>query len=121
MERKIYKLTAKQIKKAQALSIEIPSDEEIKTQWARSHHGKTAGWGMQKALLITQSYAGDVEYQRGLWQGRVDAARGLGYSEERSEKAYNLGYYRGYDNYESDRYGWDAATRENFDKNYVED
>lgn len=56
----------------------------------------------------------------GLWQGRVDAARGLDYSEERSENTFNLGYYRGYTEYESNRRGWDAATRQAFDSKYVE-
>jgi hypothetical protein len=36
------------------------------------------------------------EYSQGCWQGKLDRASGLEYSEERNENVYNLGYYRGY-------------------------
>lgn len=60
-----------------------------------------------------------VEYQQGLGQGRVDKANGLIYSEERNENAYNLGYYRGYTEYESNRRGWDSKTKSAFDEKYL--
>jgi len=119
MERKIYELTEKQIAKAIAVRFELPSDEEIKTRWSKQHHGKTTGWGMMKRDLANAQLKGDTEYQRGIWQGRVDKARELDYSEERNEKSYNLGYYRGYTDYESNRNGWDQPTRDQFDQNYA--
>lgn len=123
MERKIYQLTAKQIEKheqsIQSAPVAMPADEEFKATWKRQHHGKVTGWGMGKAAWIVNNMKFDAEYTRGLWQGRVDKANGLDYSEERSEKNYNLGYYRGYTEYESNRKGWDKGTREQFDGNYV--
>lgn len=120
MERKLYTLTEKQIEKAAARpAAEMPSDDEFKAMWKKEHHGKVAGWGMGKAKWIVSNMKHDAEYVRGLWQGAVDAANGLDYSEERSENVYNLGYYRGYTEYQSNRRGWDAATRNNFDAQYV--
>lgn len=124
MERKTYQLTEKQMKKvayadyAEAAA-SIPSDDEIKDMWKKAHHGKVTGWGMKKATLIENAMTATADYQRGLWQGRVDKANGLPYSEERNENLYNLGYYRGYDEYESNRRGWDAGTRDWFDQNWV--
>lgn len=97
----------------------MPSDAEFKADWARRHGGKTAGWGMAKKTWITSQMTATREYQMGLWQGRVDAARGIEYSEERNENTYNLGYYRGYTEYESNRRGWDQATRAAFDARYL--
>lgn len=97
----------------------MPSDDEIKASWAKSHNGKTNGWGMKKRDLKLSIMTGSYDYQLGIWQGRVDAANGLDYSEERNENTYNLGYHRGYTDYNSDRKGWDAATRQRFDAQYV--
>ena len=119
MERKVYELTEKQIKKAQDCRFEMPSDDEIKAIWTKQHHGKVTGWGMKKAELTRQQLKGDTEYQRGIWQGRVDRANGLEYSEERTSSSYNMGYHVGYTGYESDRHGWDENTRRNFDEKYV--
>lgn len=122
MARKMYEPTEKQSEKwASYTPTEMPSDEQFKTQWAKSHHGKTTGWGMAKKQWIISSHTSSPDYQRGLWQGRVDAARGLDYSEERSEAAYNQGYHQGYTGYESNRNGWDAATRQRFDEKYLSD
>lgn len=119
MDRKLYEPTAKQEEKWAGLQLsELPTDEEFKTLWAKRHHGKVAGWGMGKRQWIISNLSSSRDYQMGLWQGRVDAARGLGYSEERNENTYNLGYYRGYTEYESNRNGWDAATRQRFDEKY---
>lgn len=117
MDRKMYQLTEQQLRKC--ASVEQPSDEWFREKWERSHHGKVTGWGMGKRNWIVSQMARTAEYQRGLWQGRVDRARGLDYSEERIDSAYNLGYYRGYIEYESNRRGWDASTREQFDAQYV--
>jgi hypothetical protein len=120
MERKLYEPTEKQIEKWNKFSIpEMPTDEEFKARWAKAHHGKTAGWGMGKRQWIVSNMTQSREYQMGLWQGRVDKARGLEYAEERNENTYNLGYYRGYTEYESNRRGWDQATRDAFDQKYV--
>ena len=120
MERKMYEPTRGNLKKwARFQSIEMPTDDEFKARWAKSHHGKTNGWGMMKRDFILKNMTRSREYQTGLWQGRVDKARGLEYSEERNESAYNLGYHRGYTEYKSNRRGWDRATRERFDEKYV--
>ena len=120
MERKLYRPTEKQEQKWSNLKLaEMPSDEEFKTRWARAHHGVERGWGMGKRNWILSNMTQSREYQMGIWQGRVDAARGLGYSEERNENTYNLGYHRGYTDYESNRRGWDTQTRQKFDEEYV--
>ena len=130
MERKMYQLTESQKKRfankptQEEIDIRVAQirageyDEELKADWKRRHHGKVTGWGLGKAQLIIDLLQGTIEYQRGLWQGRVDCARGLPYSEERLESSYNLGYYRGYDEYKSNRRGWDKATRARFDAQY---
>ncbi len=121
MERKLYEPTEKQEQKWTGLQLaELPTDEEFKALWTKRHHGKKAGWGMGKRQWIISNLSNSREYQMGLWQGRVDAARGLGFSEERNENTYNLGYYRGYTEYQSNRNGWDAATRQRFDEKYME-
>jgi len=120
MDRKMYQPTEKQSNKwAEWTPSLLPTDEEFKAMWKKSHNGKVAGWGMKKRDWILGSMTSSPEYQMGIWQGRVDKARGLEYSEERNENTYNLGYYRGYTEYESDRRGWDAATRADFDAKYV--
>lgn len=120
MSRKLYTLTEKQLQKAaEAPVYEMPSDDEFKAQWKHAHHGKLTGWGMGKAEWIKRQMKNSPEYVRGLWQGMVDKANGLDYSEERNENVYNLGYYRGYTEYESNRRGWDTATRERFDAEYI--
>jgi len=120
MERKIYQPTEKQLNLwAKYTPREIPTDEEFKALWAKRHHGKQAGWGMGKKQWIISNMTDNPEYQRGIWQGRVDRANGLDYSEERNENTYNLGYYRGYVEYESHRNGWDKLTRQSFDEKYV--
>ena len=121
MERKMYELTEKQLSRCSPMPTEMLSDDEFKAIWKKSHHGKVTGWGMGKANWITGRMTSTPEYQLGIWQGRVDKARGLPYSEERNESAYNLGYYRGYSEYESNRRGWDAGTCERFDSQYLND
>ena len=120
MERKMYQLTEKQLSRCAPMA-ELPIDEEFKAGWKKSHHGKTRGWGMGKRNHILSLMTNTPEYQLGIWQGRVDKARGLPYSEERNESAYNLGYYRGYTDYESNRRGWDQGTRQRFDDEYLTD
>jgi hypothetical protein len=128
MDRKIFTPNEKQAKKFENLYqtyeealASIPNDEEIKNIWKKAHHGKVTGWGMKKATMIENAMTGTKPYQMGLWQGRVDAARDLPYSEERNGNLYNLGYYRGYDGYQSNRGGWDVQTRNEFDQKYLVD
>lgn len=97
---------------------QMPSDEDFKARWAKKHHGKETGWGLEKRQWIITALSCSQDYQMGLWQGRVDAAQGLSYQETQEDKSYNLGYYRGYTEYESDRRGWDAQTRAAFDQKY---
>lgn len=122
MERKMFEPTEKQTARWAMLDgqvAEMPSDDHFKTIWAKSHHGKESGWGMGKRDYMLRVMTQTSAYQTGIWQGRVDKARGLPYSEERNENTYNLGYYRGYTGYESDRNGWDRATRERFEASYL--
>jgi len=120
MTRKMYQPTKNQERKwSEFTAPEMPTDEEFRARWARCHHGVDRGWGMGKRDWVLSNMTQTREYQMGLWQGRVDKARGLDYSEERNENTYNLGYYRGYTDYESNRRGWDAATRARFDETYV--
>lgn len=117
-----YVPTEKQLSKWSELASRTqPTDDEFKAQWAKSHHGKEAGWGMGKREWIVSNLKNSPDYQRGIWQGRVDAARELDYSEERSDKSYNLGYYRGFVEYESNRNGWDQPTKDAFDEKYLGD
>jgi hypothetical protein len=122
MDRKMYEPTEKLLNKyprSIADGIDLPSDEEFKARWTRAHHGKSAGWGIAKRDYILNQMTKMREYQIGIWQGRVDKARGLAYSEDRNENAYNLGYHRGYTEYESNRRGWDENTRREFDQKYL--
>jgi len=131
MERKMYQMTEKQAARfantptQEQIDVRVAeirsgvSDEQFKADWKRRHHGKVTGWGMEKAQTIINLLQGTIEYQRGIWQGRVDKARGLDYTEERLEKSYNLGYYRGYNEYESNRRGWQQWQRDEFDSLYI--
>lgn len=114
-ERMMYEPTEKQEAKWAKLTIpEMPSDEMFKELWKTAHHGKLAGWGMGKRDWVVKMLGQTREYQMGLWQGRVDALRGVDYSEDRNENTYNLGYYRGYSSFESDRKGMDKAQLAEF-------
>ncbi len=120
MERKMYTLTEKQIAKATAITPTMPTDDEFKSLWTKSHHGKTAGWGMGKRDWIVSNMKYSTEYQRGLWQGRTDKARGLNYAETIDENHYNLGYYRGYTDWAiGSTNGFDKPTYEKFMAEYV--
>lgn len=120
MDRKMYEPTTGNEKKwARYAPVEMPSDAEFKARWSNAHHGKGRGWGIGKRDFVLSQMTLTREYQIGLWQGRVDAARGLDFSEERNENVYNLGYYRGYNNYASDRRGWDREMRARFDEKYT--
>lgn len=117
MKRVMYEPTNKIASRNSVHDMTIPSDDYFKDLAKK----RRKPWGIVKRDYIVGAMAGKREYQIGLWQGRVDKARGLDYSEERNENAYNLGYYRGYTEYESNRGGWDAETRRRFDEKYLSD
>jgi hypothetical protein len=94
MNRPMFELTQQQLKKCR--TVEMPTDEQFKESWKKDHHGKVTGWGMGKRNFILSEMKFTPEYQRGIWQGRIDQANGFEYSEERIDAPYNLGYYRGY-------------------------
>lgn len=126
MDRKMYEPTEKQEQKWAALEpLEMPTDDEFRAIWKRAHHGTLRGWGICKRDWILTNMKNHREYQMGLWQGAVDAARGISYQHEaltdENMNCYNLGYYRGYTGYQSNRRGWDAQTRTNFDAQYLND
>jgi len=119
-KRKIYQPTEKQEEKwAKFEPKEMPTDEEFKERWKKAHGGKEAGWGMMKRDWILSNMKETREYQMGLWQGRVDKANAIPYVEKTDVTTYNLGYYRGYTDYESDRRGWTEEMRRKFDEQYV--
>lgn len=108
MERKFFTLTERQMRKC--ASVELPSDDEFKAIWMQSHHGKAAGWGMGKRDWIISNMRMTPEYQRGIWQARVDLLNGLDYSEERIDSAYNLGYWTGWDEGSLNRFRREAGA-----------
>jgi hypothetical protein len=101
---KTYEPTEKQNRKwaAAGVTIIMPSDDEFKARWMKSHHGVVRGWGLGKRQWIICTLACTREYNLGIWQARVDALNGLDYQTPMSDddgvnmNAYNLGYYRGY-------------------------
>jgi len=118
-ERKIYQPTKNQERNWDRFkTVEMPSDDEFKARWKKAHHGKETGWGMGKRNWVLSNMTNTREYQQGIWQGRADKAAGLEYSEERNDSAYNLGYFRGYVDFESDLNGWDKQTKERFFNTY---
>jgi hypothetical protein len=125
MERK-YQPTEKQLVKWKALKpAEMPTDEEFKVQWKRQHGGKLTGWGMAKRDWVIQ-HSDDhltctVEYNIGLWQGRVDAAAGLPQAETPNyhTSPYEYGYYRGYTSFGSFWNGYDRNAKVDFETKYI--
>lgn len=122
MERKLYEPTEKQLEKwsiADATVRTMPTDEEFKAAFKKRYR-KTTGWGMMKRDWVVSEMKNTTEYQRGIWQGRVDAAQGLEYGEKEDESTYNLGYYRGYTEYKSrGTRGWDKAQAAEFESKYA--
>ena len=98
-ERIVYQVTERDEKKAEK------ETERAQARRARADANKKKlgrRYGLECRQAGADALKGDIEYYRGIGQGRYDAHLGLGYSEERSDSAYNLGYYRGYMNYERD-------------------
>lgn len=127
MERKMYEPTEKQIALWNTLKPSaMPTDEEFKAMWKKAHHGKETGWGMGKrnwiASHIDDQLTCTVEYNTGLWQGRVDAARGLEALEtpEYHTDPFQFGYYTGYHNFEKFWNGYDRNARQKFEEKYLD-
>lgn len=116
MNRRMYQPTETQERKwALIRQPEMPSDERFQEMWKKAHHGKISGWGIGKRDWIISNLKNSRDYQMGLWQGRVDKLRGVEYSEERIDAAYNLGYFRGYMEFDPcNPGGWDRATFDAF-------
>lgn len=102
MSRVMYQLTEKQIEKCRK-EAEFAQNRRDRADANKEKLGKK--YGLECRAAGADALKGDVEYQRGIWQARIDKANGLEYSEERLESAYNLGYYRGWSNYDSDKRG----------------
>ena len=117
MDRKMFEPTQKQLEKWSRFAPVMPSDQEFKARGKKERKP----WGILKRNQVLSNMTMSAEYQMGIWQGRVDKARGLDYSEERNENTYNLGYYRGYTDYTpGSRNGWDIDTYNWFVSTYVE-
>lgn len=114
MERKIYQPTAKQ--QSLPLSYAIPTNEECKMMAKRQHRP----WGLIKRDYTLNALRRTHDYTIGMWQGRVDAANGLEYCDERFSETYNVGYHEGYLGYQANgQCGWDRAMQERFTAQYV--
>lgn len=125
MERKIYEPTEKQLAKWDMLQpADMPTDEEFKASWKKSHHGKETGWGMGKRDWINihsdDQLTQTVTYNQGLWQGRIDAMLGLEPLDtpHYHTDPYEYGYYIGYNGFESFWSGYDAQARKNLADQY---
>jgi hypothetical protein len=94
--RKTYELTQKQLEKINKRNFVMPKDDEIKAEAKKSRKP----WGLVKLGYTLEALKWDPDYIRGMFQARVDRMNGLDYSEERNDSSYNLGYYRGYTDYD---------------------
>lgn len=124
MNRREYEPTEKQIENWSKLyPAPMPTDDEFKAQWKRQHHGKESGWGMGKrnwvALHKDDNLTCNADYERGVWQGRLDAALGLDMAEtpHYHTDAFEHGYYSGYTNFAS---FWPQYSRTEAGKNFIE-
>lgn len=99
MTRKIYTLTETDLQKCKR-NTDIAARMRSEADANKEKLGKR--YGLKCRDAATAALKGNTEYLRGMWQGRIDFANGLKYSEERNESAYNLGYYRGYTDCERD-------------------
>jgi hypothetical protein len=97
-----YQLTDADLKKAAKFAA-AAADRKERTEAKPSSNKKVQAAKRQAASM--DALKGNPEYHRGIWQGRIDNARGLAYTEERTESAFNLGYYRGYTDLERDLKG----------------
>jgi len=95
MKRRMYKLTKSNEKKI----VTEPNDiDKLVSRFdeKKSEYKTGQMFGMAKRDYKCALIAGTRDYIIGCWQGKLDNVEGLEYSEERNDKYYNLGYYRGY-------------------------
>lgn len=92
MSRQIYNLTKSDLKKVQTPEQAAQAIAEVEADKARL--GKK--YSIRKRDVFASNLRRTAEYFQGKGQGALDRANGLEYSEERSESAFNLGYYTGY-------------------------
>ena len=112
MRRKLYQPTDKQVENwSNYPEFKMPEDSYFKDPANRTRRNKRTPWGLFKRDWLA-SQTNYREYQEGLWQGRVDAVCKLEYQEKTDDPLYNIGYYRGYTQCESNLGGFDQATRE---------
>lgn len=99
--RQVYEITEKDTKKAErnreAAEARLAYIEQNAAKLRRQRK-----YGLMKAEATRQLLKGDLEYLRGLWQGRIDAAHELSYTDDRPNSAFNMGYHEGYVNYQRD-------------------
>lgn len=122
MERIIYEPTERQLSNwnfAGNRAPTLPTDEQFKMMAKKSRKP----WGLMKRDWIVSNMKSCREYQLGLWQGRVDSATGWGYDKsvdvDANVNSYNLGYYRGYNEYEGrGTGGWDMTQAAWFKAKY---
>lgn len=122
---KKFEPTEKQLAKWTTLKPAVmPTDEEFKETWKKQHHGKITGWGMGKRdwiiLHSDDNITCTLEYQIGLWQGRIDAMNGEAKAETPNKETnpYEYGYNKGYDTFESFWNGYDRNARAELLKKY---
>lgn len=124
---KKFEPTQKQLEKWNALTVPtMPTDDEFKASWKRSHHGKEAGWGMGKRDWIA-SHSNDhmtctPEYYLGLWQGRVDALNGVTRADtpDYHTNPSQFGYYSGYEGFSDFWKGYDQNAKKEFSEKYLD-
>ena len=126
MGRKIFEPTEKQLTNwAKLKPVVMPSDDEFKFLWKKSNYGRETGWGKGKLHWI-EIHKNDhltctVEYNLGLWQGRVDAANHLEAQPSPNNRTdpFDFGYFTGFNSFESFWDGCDPNARDSFLQKYV--
>lgn len=96
-----YTVTDKDLRKAETAK----RTYEEKERWIEENKAKLQKqrrYGLEKRDNALQQLKTEPEYYRGIGQARYDRHLKLDYAEERLESPYNLGYYRGWTNFEQD-------------------
>lgn len=104
---KTYVLTPSDLKKVTVKEADIP---RLLEEWDKENKEKLGKkWGLKK-----RDYAGSLQrntesYKLGLGQGRLDKINGIPYVEKGTDKAFNSGYYTGWNDNPS---GWLKDAKE---------
>lgn len=99
MSRKIYQLTAKDVKKATTLTEAEYNEKLADFDKNKADMGKK--FGLKKRDYAVQLLRSTAAYIEGKGQGALDLAHNLGYSADTNstnsfQNAYNLGYHNGF-------------------------